>query len=259
MNLRFFACSSLLVALSATSFGQVLLFQDTEMAAADYEAFFQLVDFQSTVLSGTPSNFDLQVVTSFAGSSGLGNAAPGRAVSHEFAGTVDGGTLSTSTRIVGNFINTAHTLNPAVTPFSSLDIRLDTFGTGGENWYAIGFYQGVNKFITGWAQTSPSGFFINPLTNLTESSFGIIPGGTGWADHAIDYSVQPDFSSSGGLIEFAVFTTQNATFEVPGTFSQVFAIDNFEVSYTPVPEPATMLALGLGTAGLLRRRSRRRA
>lgn len=256
MNLRILACWSILVTLSATSFCQVTLFQDTEMNASDYDALFLVVDVQSTVLSGVPSNFNLQTTTSFAGSSGLGNAAPGRAVSHEFVGTVDQAVLSTSTKVVGSFVNTAHTLNPAVTPFSSLNIQVDTFGVGGENWFALGFYQGVNKFITGWFQTGPSVFTTSSFLNLTESDFGIIPGTNGWADHLFDNSVHPDFSASGGLIEFAVFTSQHATFEVPGIFNQIFAIDNFGVSYTPVPEPATILALGLGAAGLLRRRAK---
>jgi hypothetical protein len=42
-----------------------------------------------------------------------------------------------------------------------------------------------------------------------------------------------------------------------GGSRDVFAIDNFQLTYTPVPEPATVLAVGaagLGLAGLVRRR-----
>lgn len=91
---------------------------------------------------------------------------------------------------------------------------------------------------TGWQSHSVT-------TPLTESDFGLAE----WPTPAGN----PDFSTSGGLIEFG-FLTQNGTSSTTDVLSSSSGVDNVSIEITAIPEPASWLALAAAPLLLRRRR-----
>ncbi|MBN1845775.1 MAG: PEP-CTERM sorting domain-containing protein [Sedimentisphaerales bacterium] len=86
---------------------------------------------------------------------------------------------------------------------------------------------------------------------ITESDFGLLV----FQDHtfSIDNSQNPDFSASGSLIEFGLFTCNSHTGDDSPAFRYV-GFDNWKVTVYPVPEPVTFALLALGGLALRSRR-----
>lgn len=77
--------------------------------------------------------------------------------------------------------------------------------------------------------------------NVLDGNIFTTPAGGGWMKHSFQVSVANDTN-----LKFFFAT-------VPGSFA---AVDNIQIAASPVPEPASMAAIGIGVLGLLRRKRR---
>lgn len=89
-------------------------------------------------------------------------------------------------------------------------------------------------------------------TVLETFDFGSAPGSGNSLYHVFDrtYDLTPYFDGTAKELRFAQ-VTDTSNFTSSGTY-----IDNVSIQAAPVPEPATLAALGLGALAMLRRRRR---
>lgn len=142
-------------------------------------------------------------------------------------------------------LRTAFTYNPSVSgAISTIDWSIEyknflTFGQG-QGFYLV-IEQGGNLYRNGFFATGlGSGWLGAGQGSLTEGTF----------TEGISGSAHPNFSASGSTITFGFGTSNGnaATIDI--------GYDNYSVTITPVPEPGTLVFLGVGAVAVLRRRKR---
>ena len=138
--------------------------------------------------------------------------------------------------------------------FGSLSITADLIhpGAGATAWQLVVEQAGTLYYSFplfdfsqgGWRTVSATGltaenFDTNPLAGFD----GIAPDGT-----------RPDFSTAGSEIKVGFLFGNRLT--GPGTSTNVVGLDNFQVAFVSVPEPASLMMLGVGglTSAVYRRR-----
>lgn len=132
------------------------------------------------------------------------------------------------------------------TPFGTKQLYVDANGmdttitsqvTGisANTSYFFSFY--MTDFVGSDGRVSAS--VLDSSSNALGGNLFVTPVGSGWLKHTF-------------LVDVASDTNLKFLFKsVPGSFG---AVDNIQVIAAPVPEPATMAALGLGVVGLVRRK-----
>ncbi len=155
----------------------------------------------------------------------------------------------------------------ALGAINSIDFAIDVndpnvSGTSDTPIY-FGFTQGGNVYFytanTGSTATAfefrnsgSTSFAAFDKNGLVASVFGKYPGAI---VNEVDQTVNPDFSASGGELQF-VFGTFNGS-SSGGTRNTDFKNAEIVVDYTPIPEPASLALLGLGGLMMLPRRKNR--
>lgn len=180
-------------------------------------------------------------------------------------GSTGGASQATNGGNPGNYLSVVnHSNNEGISTFTffpasvfhpstqgaitSVDLSFDAImlGSDGQGFSAALRQGGVNYLIIPENTSYPASWTNASWLGVTASNFGT------WADN----SAHPDFSTSGGPIEFG-FSNSNGAFGFRTTSS---GYDNFSVavSFTAIPEPATYAALlGAGAVGFAAWRRRR--
>ena len=137
------------------------------------------------------------------------------------------------------------------TPFGTKQLYVDANGLGttisspitgasANSSYLFSFY--MTDFVGSAGKVSAS--VLDSANNSLGGNSFVTPVGSGWLKHTFQVNVAADTN-----LKF-LFKS------VPGSFG---AVDNVQVTAAPVPEPATMAALGLGVFGLIRRKRQARS
>lgn len=116
-------------------------------------------------------------------------------------------------------------LNPPPAQAVAFNLALEQ---GGSTYIASSF----NAFDAVWTSTGQMG--------LLATDFALYTGGG---------PANPDFSSGGGVIT-AGFVSRNSNTGGATLITRTGGIDNWSVTFNPVPEPTSALLLGLGLAAL---------
>jgi hypothetical protein len=111
--------------------------------------------------------------------------------------------------------------------------------------------QGGNFYFAPVLTVSAANWTSSNLLTLTASDFYLVTTNANLA-YGLDTSVNPDFSGSGGVIDFGVFRGSTSG-PVPGgdADSAVGFVDNVQIT---IPAPGVLGAMAIGIAGLIRRR-----
>jgi hypothetical protein len=179
-------------------------------------------------------------------SDGFGNPDSYQRITHNLAG--GGGGAITSTHI-----NTTATYDPAVSgAITTLDYSEEArvlsteFSTyGGSSGPALrqgGFVYAVSVGSAVPLRDDPMGALPSPYKNisfsgLTAANFGRVTGAL-----SIDFGSNPDFSASGGLIEFGY--VRNNSHTGPVLVTRVHAIDNWSATVNENPPPTILSVAG---------------
>jgi len=203
------------------------------------DGIFSDADWSAAVVSevGPPVSFTAQQVATG------GNPAEYRQVQHSYGGPGS---------IVSGHLQDAAIYDPASQgAISSLDFSFDIMLLNGGDSLTVAYgallYQNGSYYGGGGLLTT-----ITPTTNvwvshtfsgLDSAAFSRLSGPAG---------ATPDFSASGGAIQLGYFASNGTSGGPTATLS---GLDNWSMSVTPVPEPASalLLLIGLLAYGVLRR------
>ena len=99
---------------------------------------------------------------------------------------------------------------------------------------AVLLRQAGQDYVAGWSSYSNTTWQSWEIAGLTETDFVNRSGG------------HPDFSASAAPIDLGYLRWNGTT----AGYDRQHGIDNWEVTITPIPEPSTLVLLGVGAAGL---------
>lgn len=168
--------------------------------------------------------------------------------SREVIQTVDMG----PSLVAGAHIYTASTYT-ITSGITDLRMSFDFMHSNDAVFYGFIVLQGGNYYIGASSSRAESQWSTYSSGNLLASSFLQLQ-----TSGNLTNTNNPDFSASGSPLQFGIFTA-NSQSGGGGWYSRTIWLDNFEVEVTEgVPEPATMLAMGMGAAVLLRKRYARK-
>lgn len=214
----------------ASSFASAtVIFSDGTFATTDWQ--------ESTAYVGSGTLTSNSVQSTF-----LGNPAPARMqIVSADNGQVD--LLATH-----HYIPTA--LDPSSMTVNTVRISASLFAnTPGE--YSFLIRQAGQVFLSGWGSAA-SGIVTTQTTGILQSGdFELLTGING----AVDPFFHPDFSTTGSPMQFGVAFKESIDGS-NGPTNRAYLIDNFVAEVNPVPEPATLV--GLGMIGLAAMKAKRR-
>ena len=178
--------------------------------------------------------------------------------------TVPPGNVGNDSVIIGIHLYTPGTYDPSIQgALASVDFGIDfecpanggfCFGQG--QAFGIALRQGGQDFAFsnhGTGSSAPSWNSISDA-NVAQNDFALVQVGV---NSVLNNSIHPDFSASGGLITFGFFTDNNSIgsgYTIEAGYDNWSVNVNRAVAAVPAPGTAMLLALGLGLAGLARRR-----
>ena len=200
---------------------------------------------------GTFNNADYEVVLD--GSSAISSSVPTQvpfggnpSTFREVANSATQSSIFSFATIAAYHFNIAQPYDPANGAILSLDYSEDSIlfsGPALEGHLALRqdgiLYRSEQSFTPG---TSSSAFTNNLLAGLVEADFEAYFNGQFFP------TADPDFSTSGGIIEFGFLR-----YDVLNTFSNSIGIDNFrvELSVEEIPEPAGVYLYGTCLLGMI--------
>ena len=163
--------------------------------------------------------------------------------------------------VAGVHINVTAIYNPSITGvISSIDYSEDSINLlnqgGNGQGSGLAIFQGGSFYI----QRNPvlvmpyvgfSSWTANPAPGLVAGDLWEIDFATG----ALNAFSNPDFSASGGPMNFGFWRGNSSGNQTSGVVQSECGIDNWRVEINPVPTPSAVALLGLG--GLMAARRRR--